>query len=138
MLFFTGFTRDSYSIAQEQINNVSENLKKLHKTKELVGKAKKILLEGDLDDFGYLLHEAWCIKRSFSQNVSTEFIDQMYDKALCAGALGGKLLGSGGGGFLLFYVKPDKQEHIKKQLANLLNIPFEFESNGTNIMYSRL
>ena len=86
-------------------------------------------------EFGRLLDYTWKIKRGIESKISTDEIDSLYEKAMKAGAIGGKLLGAGGGGFLLFYVEKDKQEYVKKAMENLLYVPFEFESGGTKVIY---
>ena len=100
-------------------------------------KLKKILTDKNknLDDFGLLLHHSWQLKKQAGNAVSTEFIDELYERGLRAGALGGKLLGAGGGGFLLFYVQPEKQEAVKAAMKDLLYIPFEFENGGTRVIH---
>jgi D-glycero-alpha-D-manno-heptose-7-phosphate kinase len=96
------------------------------------------ILNGDfdnLDDFGKLLHETWLMKRSLSTKVSNGYIDDIYKTALNAGALGGKILGAGGGGFMLFYAKTEYKELIKKALDKLLCVPFRFDSLGSQVIY---
>ena len=97
---------------------------------------ENILIKGNhLSDFGKMLHETWKLKKSLSSIISNSDIDDMYQSAIKAGAEGGKLLGSGGGGFLLFYVDKDKQKYVREALKNLLYIPFNFENDGTRIIY---
>ena len=138
LMFFTGFTRISSEIQKENKKTKSEdktkNLQKMHK---MVDKAEKILTneEADLDDFGRLLNETWKLKKQTGKAVSTSKIDELYEIAMNAGALGGKLLGAGGGGFLVFYVQKDKQEKVKEALKDLLYIPFNFENEGTSVVY---
>ena len=102
----------------------------------LVDEAQIILEDNEknLDDFGRLLDKTWQLKRHISNEISNNFIDQLYEKAISSGALGGKLLGAGGGGFLLFYVPFNKQEEVRNVLS-LLEVPFEFEENGTRVIY---
>ena len=88
-----------------------------------------------IDDFGKLLDYTWKLKRQTGIRISTDAIDDLYAKAINAGALGGKLLGAGGGGFLLFYVPEDRQNIVKEELSNLLYVPFEFENGGTDVIY---
>ena len=138
MMFFTGFTRFSSDI--QKINNVSgtENKKKnLKQMYTLVNDAEKILVDknNNLDDFGYLLNTTWMLKKKNGSSISTGKIDDLYNKGISAGALGGKLLGAGGGGFLLFYVPIEKQNAVKEALDDLMYIPFKFENNGTQIIY---
>lgn len=103
----------------------------------LVGEAEKVLTEktAELDDFGRLLDYTWKLKRQTGSAVSTNSIDDLYSRGIEAGALGGKLLGAGGGGFLIFYVQPEYQENVKKAMSDLLYIPFEFENGGTRVIH---
>lgn len=138
MMFFTGFTRFSSDV-QKANSATSPDDKKmmLKKMQDLVDEAEAILVndEKDLDDFGRLLDTTWKLKRQTGGSVSTNSIDALYDKGIKAGALGGKLLGAGGGGFLVFYVQPDKQESVKKAMSDLMYIPFEFENGGTQVIH---
>lgn len=138
MMFFTGFTRFSSDV-QKANSATSPDDKKmmLKKMKNLVDEAEAILVndEKDLDDFGRLLDTTWKLKRQTGGSVSTNSIDALYDKGIKAGALGGKLLGAGGGGFLVFYVQPDKQDSVKKAMSDLMFIPFEFENGGTQVIH---
>jgi D-glycero-alpha-D-manno-heptose-7-phosphate kinase len=135
MLFFTGFTHFSAE--------VHEDIKKNDKTKEklqmlnLVDEAEKILTDKDrdLDDFGRLLDVTWQLKRKTSPKISTDSIDMLYEKAMKAGALGGKLLGAGGGGFLLFYVPPYSRESVLETMSGLMRVPFEFENGGSRVIH---
>ena len=136
MMFFTGFTRFSSDV--QKINAKKPDKKiYLKQMYELVDKAEQVLVDKtqDLDDFGRLLDETWSLKRMTGGAVSTEGIDSLYSKAIKAGALGGKLLGAGGGGFLVFYVQPDKQKAVREALGDLLYIPFEFEESGTSVIF---
>lgn len=136
MLFFTGISRMSGEIAIEQEKNISEKIKELSHIKELVDEAQKILTEKqDIKEFGRLLDYSWKLKRGMANNISNKNIDELYKKAINAGALGGKLLGAGGGGFILLFVEQDKQNNVRKALDNLLYIPFKFENEGTKVLY---
>lgn len=112
MMFFTGFTRFSSDVQKANASNKADKVNQLKEMLALVDEAEKVLVDkqSDLDEFGRLLDHTWRIKRKTGNTVSTNSIDELYDKGLKAGALGGKLLGAGGGGFLVFYVEPDKQE----------------------------
>ena len=137
MMFFTGFTRFSSDVQKAAASHSEDKLSKLREMYGLVDEAEKILTDkrADLDDFGRLLDHTWRLKRGTSRVVSTESIDGLYEKGLSAGALGGKLLGAGGGGFLLFYVRPDRQEAVRRALSGLLEIPFRFESDGSRVIH---
>lgn len=136
MLFFTGFSRFSSDIARKQESAIKSKEKQLFEMKELVNEAEKILTsKTDINEFGKLLDYTWRLKRNITADISNDSIDVLYHRALGAGAIGGKLLGAGGGGFLLFYVEQDKQFNVKKELEDLLYVPFEFENGGTRIMY---
>lgn len=134
MLFFTGFSRIASKVAKHQIKNIPNKEAELMAIYNMVIKAVDILHTGDILDFGRLLHDSWLLKRSLSDKVSTYIIDEYYKTAILAGALGGKLLGAGGGGFLLLFVEPDKQERVRKHLSHLLEVPFKFENMGTQII----
>lgn len=138
MMFFTGFTRFSSEV--QKANNVSgtENKRaKLKKMYELVDEAEAVLTdkEGDLDDFGRLLDITWRLKKGIGSSISTNSIDGLYEKGIAAGALGGKLLGAGGGGFFVFYVQPEKQEAVREAMKDLMYIPFKFEDGGTRVIH---
>lgn len=135
MLFFTGFSRFSFVIQEQHEKSLKEKQAELMELMSLVDQAEKYLISGDLDDFGRLLDYSWKLKRGINPSVSTDIIDSYYAKACEAGALGGKLLGAGGGGFLLMYVQPEKKESVRRALADLKEIPFRFEDNGARILY---
>ena len=136
MLFFTGLSRTASEIAGEQIKQTPNKKEELSKIRSMVDDALDILnQENDLSDFGKLLDESWQLKRSLTDKISTPEIDRIYEKAIQAGATGGKLLGAGGGGFVLFFVKPDLQAKVKKALSSFLNVPFRFESSGSQIIF---
>ena len=137
MMFFTGFTRFSSDVQKANASNKADKVNQLKEMLALVDEAEMVLVDkqSDLDEFGRLLDHTWRIKRKTGNTVSTNSIDELYDKGLKAGALGGKLLGAGGGGFLVFYVEPDKQEKVKKAMEDLLYIPFEFEDGGTRVIH---
>ena len=136
MLFFTGFSRFSSDIKVAAEKNLKNKQSQLLEMLSLVDDAEKVLTsKTDLEEFGRLLDYTWRLKRGITDKVSTDSIDAVYSRALQAGAIGGKLLGAGGGGFLLFYVDPDKQESVRKALENLLYVPFEFENGGTRVIH---
>lgn len=138
LMFFTGFTRFSSEV--QKANAASGPIDKkqmLLKMYELVDEAEKVLVnkERELDEFGYLLDTTWKLKRQTGGAVSTNNIDELYERGIKAGALGGKLLGAGGGGFLVFYVQPGRHEQVKAALSDLMYIPFTFENGGTQVVY---
>lgn len=136
MLFFTGFSRFSSDIAKKQESEIKEKERQLLEIKNLVDEAEKILTsKTDLGEFGRLLDYTWRLKRGITSDISNDSIDLLYRRALKAGAVGGKLLGAGGGGFLLFYVEQDRQSEVMKELEHLLYVPFEFETAGARILY---
>jgi D-glycero-alpha-D-manno-heptose-7-phosphate kinase len=135
MMFFTGFARMASQIAAHQIKNIPKKKTELREMYQMVRHAVEILNGNDLLAFGKLLDESWQIKRTLSDKISTPHIDQMYDIARRAGALGGKLLGAGGGGFVLIFAPPEKQKRIRERLKKFLEIPFKFENQGSQIIF---
>ncbi|MFC1921386.1 kinase [Chloroflexota bacterium] len=136
MLVFTGFSRIASEIAAKQIQQTPNKQQELTEMYKMVDEAINILNgANDLSDFGKLLHESWQLKRSLTDKVSTTEVDNIYATARDAGAIGGKLLGAGGGGFILFFAKPEIQPVIKTKLRRLLNVPFRFENQGSQIIY---
>ena len=136
LLFFTGIKRTSSDVAQSYVHNFEGNKRHLRIMKDLVDEALAVLSsERSLDAFGSLLHESWLAKRSLSKEVSTSEVDEIYQSALGAGALGGKLLGAGGGGFLLLFAPPDRHDALKEKLAGLIHVPFHFEFGGSQIIF---
>lgn len=137
IMFFTGFTRFSSDIQKANKSSDKNKYAQLRQIYELVDKAEQILVDKtkDLDDFGRLLDTTWKLKRRTGAAISTESIDGLYTKGIEAGALGGKLLGAGGGGFLVFYVQPEKQDAVRWAMRDLMHIPFRFENNGTRVIY---
>lgn len=136
MLFFTGFSRFSSDIQVEAEKSLKSKETQLLEMLQLVDEAEQVLTsKTDLAEFGKLLDYTWKLKRGITNKVSTDSIDAIYDKAIKAGATGGKLLGAGGGGFLLFYVEADKQKNVHEALEDLLYVPFEFETAGTQVIH---
>lgn len=138
MMFFTGFTRFSSDV--QKINNISgsdEKRARLKKMYELVDEAEAILTDKnkELDNFGRLLDTTWRLKKGTGGAISTGSIDELYERGLDAGALGGKLLGAGGGGFLVFYVQPENQDYVRWAMRDLMYIPFKFENGGTRVVH---
>lgn len=138
MLFFTGFSRFSSDIALSQVKATKDKIAELLEMKALVDDVQRLLVsDTDLKEFGKLLDYTWKLKRGITSDISNNDIDCLYKKAVDAGAVGGKLLGAGGGGFLLFYVEPEYQDNVKRALEDLIYVPFDFENEGTRIMYFR-
>jgi len=136
VLVYTGISRFASEIAVHQIRNLSQKQTELHTMRKMVDQALTILTsDTDLDDFGRLLHESWMIKSSLSGKVTNPDIDALYQRALANGAVGGKLLGAGGGGFLLLFVNPEKRERLLSALSELVHVPFQFEGLGTQVVY---
>ena len=137
LLFFTGFTRFSSDIQKANSTDKGNRVAKLREMYSLVNEAEKILTskQTDLDDFGRLLHHTWELKRTTGSAVSTTEVDALYERGLAAGALGGKLLGAGGGGFMLFYVRPEYRESVLSAMSDLLYIPFQFETGGSRVIH---
>jgi len=137
ILLFTGFTRFSSDIQKSTVASIDEEHSQLMKMLSLVDEAEEILENKgrDLDDFGRLLDTTWKLKKQTGGSISSSKIDEFYKKAIDAGALGGKLLGAGGGGFLLFYVQEDKRKAVRKALSSLMEVPFNFEKQGSSVVY---
>ena len=137
LMFFTGFTRFSSDMQKENRQGYSEKISQLKQMYDLVNEAETILEDeySNLDDFGRLLDVTWRLKRQTGSAITTNSIDALYEKGMKAGALGGKLLGAGGGGFLVFYVRPEKKKAVIKAMNNLLYVPFRFEEGGTQVIH---
>ena len=137
ILCFTGFARTAEDIAKSQIESTPFKEKELIKMNEITNKAKEIILDKkiSIDEFGKLLNEQWFLKKSLTEYISNEAIDEIYNTALNSGAIGGKLLGAGGGGFFLFYAKKKNHQKIKESLKDKLIVPFRFEKTGSQIIY---
>jgi D-glycero-alpha-D-manno-heptose-7-phosphate kinase len=136
LLFFTGIKRTAHTVATSFVPTLAQRTALLNKMRHFVDQGCDILTGGgDLAPFGELLHEAWLAKRELSDKISNDSIDGAYDAARSAGAIGGKLLGAGGGGFLLFYAPPARHAKIKKQLSKLIHVPFKFEFGGSQVIF---
>ena len=137
LMFFTGFTRFSSDLQKANQAGYDEKVKQLQQMYALVNDAEKTLEDkhSDLDDFGRLLDITWRLKRQTGGAITTNSIDALYEKGIAAGALGGKLLGAGGGGFLVFYVQQEKQAAVKESMKDLLYVPFQFEDGGTSVIH---
>jgi len=137
MLIYTGVARNASAVAGQKIQAIPRKQAELHAMRQMVDDACRLLTEGgDLLDFGRLLHESWQLKRSLAPGIAPGFVDEVYERGRKAGAVGGKLLGAGGGGFMLFFVKPEDRQRMLDALHDLLCIPFEFESFGTQIIFN--
>jgi D-glycero-alpha-D-manno-heptose-7-phosphate kinase len=136
MLFFTGFARYASDIAGEQIESTAKKKAELGTMHEMVDEAMRILnhQETDVAEFGKLLHESWKLKRGLTKSITTDFVDDMYETARRAGALGGKLLGAGGGGFVILFVRKEDQSKVAEKLKHLLRVPFKFDNSGSQII----
>jgi D-glycero-alpha-D-manno-heptose-7-phosphate kinase len=136
MLFFTGFTRFASDIEKTKIANLGDRVVELSAIRKMVDDAIEILQDRSLSirEFGRLLHEGWLYKRSLSDKVSNPEIDTIYDTAINAGADGGKILGAGGGGFLLVFAQPEVQDAVRHSLNQLIHVPFDFETSGSRVM----
>jgi D-glycero-alpha-D-manno-heptose-7-phosphate kinase len=137
MLFFTGFSRNASDIAQKQIEITSSKTKELDIMVDLCKEAEELLVssENGFLEWGELLNEQWKVKKSMTNLITNSKIDEMYDEGIRSGALGGKLLGAGGGGFILFLVPPEKHDQIKTNLSSILHVPFKFDFSGSQIVY---
>ena len=136
MLFFTGISRLSSEVAESQISNMENCSSQMHELHDMVDEGSKILSNANipLEEFGKLLDRAWRNKRSLSNMITNTKIDDLYNAAIKAGALGGKILGAGGGGFVLFFVKPEHQKKVKAALSNFTYVPFKFENTGSKVV----
>lgn len=136
MLCFTGFSRIASEIAHSKIENMKNCFTELKKMRGMVDEALQILHNPSIpiEAFGELLHQSWLYKRSLSTKVSTPEIDSLYEAARSEGATGGKILGAGGGGFLLLFVKPELQEKVRNRLSQLIHVPFQFEDTGSRVV----
>lgn len=136
LLFYTGKKREASNILSEQKKNINTFRDTLSSMKNMVSEMKESLLEEKIDDFGHLLQKGWNYKKNLASKITNSFIDDIYKKALDAGALGGKIAGAGGGGFLLLYCPYDKQPKVRKALPMLQELKFNFERDGTKIIFN--
>jgi D-glycero-alpha-D-manno-heptose-7-phosphate kinase len=135
-LFHVGGARAARSVLEKQNAGANGNMDALRRLCSLAGQMREVLTAGrDLNCFGYLLHEAWQVKKSLEKTITNPQIDEVYERAIEAGALGGKLLGAGSGGFVLFYCEPHHRHRLREALAGLAEIPFEFDPQGTKVIY---
>lgn len=136
LLFFTGVTRSAASILTEQKENIDHRWDILRKIKEMAYTARAELLSGNLDNLGYILHESWMLKKQLASSISNNTINEIYEAALHAGAIGGKITGAGGGGFLLLYCPHEKQEAVRSALCTLQELPFQLEQDGSKVIFN--
>ena len=135
MLFYTGMMRVSSSILAEQKQQTNSNRKHLDRIVELSEELRESLTENDLSRFGKILHEGWLNKRKLASGITNAKINEYYERARKAGAVGGKILGAGGGGFLLLYCEQENQNNVREALSELKESPFKFEPQGSKIIY---
>jgi D-glycero-alpha-D-manno-heptose-7-phosphate kinase len=136
LLFFTGITRRSGTILEEQENNINHRRNVLREIKRMAYVARDELLSGDLDVIGELLHESWMLKKQLASKISNSVIEEMYAAARRAGAIGGKITGAGGGGFLLLYCPHEKREAVRAALRDLQELPFQLEHSGSKVIFN--
>lgn len=135
LLFYTGVSRTTSDMGKEQLERIPQNRHALSMVQGMVDEAVSVLTgDGPLAEAGKLLHESWLLKRTLGSRVTNSQIDGIYDEARRAGAIGGKILGAGGGGFMLFFAKPEDHSPIKGRLKGLLDVPFRFENQGSQII----
>lgn len=135
LFYYTGVARQSSSVLKEQKERIPETCRVLDKLAELTDEAKEMLENNDISEIGQLLDQSWNLKRSLASNISNQGIDSMYQKAKKAGAAGGKILGAGGGGFLMLFVNQDRQEQVRAALKEYREVSIQFEPQGSKIIY---
>lgn len=136
LLFFTGVTRKADTILSEQQRNIQDRRTVLRRLKQMAVEGRRALEAGELDAIGELLHEGWTLKKQLASQISNSEIDDLYDAARKAGALGGKIAGAGGGGFLLLYCPPEKRAGVRAALAHLQELPFQIEQDGSKVIFN--
>lgn len=136
LLFFTGVTRKAESILSEQKDNIANRLPILRKLKEMAYHARESLCAGQIDEIGNLMHESWQLKKQLANGISNGELEESYEKAISAGAYGGKVTGAGGGGFLLVYCPLEKHESVRSALSHLRELPFRLEPHGTKVIFN--
>ena len=135
MMFFTGFSRFASDFAHDQLKNIGNRKSQLQTMRAMVDRAGEILIDktAPISELGKLLHEGWILKRELANSVSNHQIDNIYEAGRAAGAIGGKLLGAGGGGFMVFLVEPDKREKVRERLKDLISVSVGFDNDGSKI-----
>jgi D-glycero-alpha-D-manno-heptose-7-phosphate kinase len=136
LIFFTGVTRQADTILEEQNVNISQHMSVLREMKQLAHTARRELEAGNIDVLGELLHESWLLKKQLASRISNGFIEVAYQAARTAGALGGKILGAGGGGFLLLYCPYERREAVRRALKDLQELPFQLEPDGSKVIFN--
>jgi D-glycero-alpha-D-manno-heptose-7-phosphate kinase len=136
MLFFTGITRSSATILTEQKQNLNDRSSVLREMKRIAYIARDELRSGNLDAIGELLHASWHLKKQLASKISNGEINEIYESAIHAGAVGGKITGAGGGGFLLLYCRHEKQEAVRSALGRLQELPFQLEAEGSKVIFN--
>ncbi len=136
LLFFTGVSRRADNILKEQKENIKDRIAILREIKQMVYEARRVLDDGDFDTFGRLLHESWKLKKSLAGSITNGAINDLYELARRSGAIGGKITGAGGGGFLLLYVPYEKQLSVRNALCGLRELPFRLESDGSKVIFN--
>jgi D-glycero-alpha-D-manno-heptose-7-phosphate kinase len=136
LLFFTGVSRSSSSILGEQSNNIKNRLRELREIKQMAVEARCEIERGNIDALGLLIHQSWELKKRLAGTISSGPIDKIYEAARGAGAMGGKITGAGGGGFLLLYVPYELQNNVRTALRGLQELPFRLESDGTKVIFN--
>lgn len=136
MLFFTGFSRHASEIAKHKIAGLDKKADHLHRMRRMVDDALEVLNSrtADICEIGRMLHEGWLLKRDLASQISTDAIDAIYQAGLDAGAVGGKILGAGGGGFILFFVKPEKQQAVREKLSDLIEVDIDIDHDGSRVV----
>jgi D-glycero-alpha-D-manno-heptose-7-phosphate kinase len=136
MLFYTGIKRTASQVAETYVNDIAPRRRQLRILLDLVKEGLAVLSgHQDLGAFGELLHEAWLVKRSLSTSVSNSHVDEIYQDARSAGAIGGKLLGAGGGGFIMLFAPPECHDVIREKLKGLIYVPCQFEFSGSQVIF---
>lgn len=136
MLFFTGMSRDSSSILAEQVGNLKDRFSELREIKQMAYEARRAIEADNYDMLGVLLHQSWELKKRLANTISNGKINEMYETARRSGAIGGKIAGAGGGGFLLLYVPRDRQDNVRTKLQGLQELPFRLEADGTKVIFN--
>ncbi len=136
LLFYSGVSRKSHEVLSEQKANINQRLETFFEMRGLAFKAKAAILAGAFDELGKLLDRGWKLKKQLACKISNAQIDEIYEAALRAGAIGGKITGSGGGGFLLFYCPKERQDEVRKALKGLREFPFRFEQDGSKVIFN--